>query len=250
MTQVIAVANQKGGVAKTTSVHALGAAFAEIGRKILLIDLDPQASLSFAAGVEDEPETSMHDVMMGRADLADILYESHGLDVAPSSIDLTGAEVHLLTRTGREYVLQQALRPLLDDYDIVLIDCPPSLGILTINGLTAAGEVLIPLQAELLTRRGLGQLLDTVTDVRSFTNPGLKVLGAVITMYDPRTRLGREVIEEIRASHQVDILEPFVPRSVKVAEAPGRGLSVLGHARTSVVATAYRELAATVDKAS
>jgi chromosome partitioning protein len=247
MTRVIAVANQKGGVAKTTTVHALGAALSELGRRILMVDLDPQASLSFATGIEDEPDPSMHDVMMGRSTIADILYESSGVDVAPSSIDLAGAEVHLLTRTGREYVLQRALRPVAEDYDFILIDCPPSLGILTINGLTAASEVLIPLQAELLTQRGLGQLLDTVSDVRSFTNPDLKVLGAVITMFDSRTRLGRDVIDDIRQTHRVDILEPFVPKSVKVAEAPRRGLSVLGHARTSAAAAAYRELASIVD---
>jgi chromosome partitioning protein len=246
---VIAVANQKGGVAKTTTVHALGAALVERNRRVLLVDLDPQASLSYATGVEDEPDPSIHDVMMGRAGIADILYESAGMDVVPSSIDLAGAEVHLLTRTGREYVLQRALRKVQDGYDYVFIDCPPSLGILTINGLTAAGEVLIPLQAELLTRRGLGQLLDTVTDVRSFTNPDLRVIGAVITFYDSRTRLGHEVVAELRENRQITVLEPFIPKSIKVAEAPARGLSILGHARTSPAAQAYRELAEVVERA-
>jgi chromosome partitioning protein len=247
MTRVIAVANQKGGVAKTTTVHTLGAALHELGDTVLMVDLDPQASLSYAAGVEDDPEPSMHDVMMGRAAIADILYESAGLDLAPSSIDLAGAEVHLLTKTGREYVLQRAIRPIADGYDFILIDCPPSLGILTINALTAAQEVLIPLQAELLTRRGLAQLLDTVNDVRSFTNPELSVLGALITLFDSRTRLGREVIEEIRSTLDVEILEPFIPKSVKVAEAPGRGVSILDHARHSKVSEAYRELAAKLE---
>jgi chromosome partitioning protein len=247
MARVLAVANQKGGVAKTTTAHALGAALVEMGRRVLAIDLDPQASLSFATGIVEDPDSSMHDVMMGRASIADILYESAGMDVAPSSIDLAGAEVHLLTRTGREYVLRRALKAVLDDYDYILIDCPPSLGILTINALTAADEVLIPLQAELLTRRGLGQLLDTVADVRSFTNPDLAVAGAVITFYDSRTRLGRDVIAEIDETRSVEILEPFVPRSIKVAEAPGRGRSILDHARTSMVAEAYRELARKLD---
>jgi chromosome partitioning protein len=190
----------------------------------------------------------MHDVMMGRAGIADILYESAGLDLAPSSIDLAGAEVHLLTKTGREYVLERAIRPIVDGYDFILIDCPPSLGILTINALTAAREVLIPLQAELLTRRGLAQLLDTVNDVRSFTNPELSVLGALITLFDSRTRLGREVIDEIRSTLDVEILEPFIPKSVKVAEAPGRGVSILDHARRSKASEAYRELATKLEQ--
>lgn len=242
MVRVIAVANQKGGVAKTTTAHAIGAALVERGRSVLMVDMDPQASLSYAAGADDDPDPSMHDVMMGRAGIADTLYDSAGIDLAPSSIDLAGAEVHLLTRTGREYVLERALRPLRDDYDMVLIDCPPSLGILTINALTAAGEVLVPLQAELLTRRGLVQLLDTVKDVRSFTNPDLEVIGAIITFYDSRTRLGREVIDQLRSSNNIEILEPFIPRSIRVAEAPGRGISILDHARSSNVAVAYREL--------
>ncbi len=243
MSRVIAVANQKGGVAKTTTVHALAAALAERDLSVLMVDLDPQASLSYAAGVEDDPEPSMHDVMMGRALIKDVLYDSAGIDLAPSSIDLAGAEVHLLTKTGREYVLERAIRPIVEHYDYVFIDCPPSLGILTINGLTAAREVLVPLQAELLTRRGLTQLLDTVADVKSFTNPDLEVVGAIITFFDSRTRLGREVIDGIRESHRIEILEPFVPKSVKVAEAPGRGITILDHARSSKAAAAYRDLA-------
>jgi chromosome partitioning protein len=249
MARVIAVANQKGGVAKTTTVHALAAALQERGRAVLMVDLDPQASLSYAAGLDNDPQPSMHEVMMGRAKIADILYDSTGLDLAPSSIDLAGAEVHLLSKTGREYVLERALRQVVDDYEVVFIDCPPSLGILTINALTAAREILVPLQAELLTRRGLAQLLDTVGDVKSFTNPDLEVIGAVITLFDNRTRLGREVVQEIRDSHSIEILEPFIPKSVRVAEAPGRGVSILDHARTSKAATAYRELAEKLEAA-
>jgi chromosome partitioning protein len=134
------------------------------------------------------------------------------------------------------------------EYDYVLIDCPPSLGLLTINGLTAAGEVLVPLQAELLTHRGLGQLLETVADVRNYTNPDLEVLGAIITMFDTRTRLGREVVDTLREEHKIRMFEPFVPKSVKVAEAPGRNVSVLGHASSSSAARAYRELAEEIDR--
>ncbi len=244
MSHVLAVANQKGGVAKTTTVHALAAAMVEQGRTVLCIDLDPQASLSFAMGVADEPDSSMYNVLVERRPITEVLYESNGIDVAPAAIELAGAESRLLTRTGREFVLARALKTLRDEYDVVLLDCPPSLGTITINALTAADEVLIPLQAELLTLRGLAQLLATIDEVRMVTNPDLIVRGAIITMYDSRTRLGREVIAALRNEHEIELLEPFVPKSVRVAEAPGRGLSVLGHAGRNPAAEAYRALAA------
>lgn len=245
--RVITVANQKGGVAKTTTVHAIAAGLVERGRSVLAIDLDPQASLSFAMGVTDEPEPSMHDVMMGRTQITEILYESNGIDLAPSSIDLAGSEVHLLTRTGREFVLQRALRGLVDDYDYVMIDCPPSLGILTINALTVAGEVLIPVQAETLSHRGVGQLLETVEEVKQYTNPDLRVAGVVITMFDSRTNLGQEVVATLKSNHDIHVFDPPIPKSVRVAEAPGRGLSVLSHASTSKPAGAYRRITEEVD---
>lgn len=243
---MIAIANQKGGVAKTTSVHALAAALVERGRSVLAVDLDPQASLTFAMGVEDEPSPSMHEVMLGKATIDDILYESNGIDLGPSSIDLAGAEMHLITRTGREYVLDRALRPM-NGYDTILIDCPPSLGILTINALTAAQEVLIPLQAETLSRRGVDQLLETVGDVRQFTNPHLTVAGVIVTMFDSRTRHGQEQLDALRSDDRIHVFEPPVPKSVRVAEAPGRGLSVLGHARSHPAAVAYRKIAEALD---
>ena len=246
MPRVIAVANQKGGVAKTTSTHALAAALVERGRSVLAVDLDPQASLTFAMGVEDEPSPSMHEVMLGKATVDDILYDSNGIDLAPSSIDLAGAEMNLLTRTGREYVLDRALRSM-QAYDLVLIDCPPSLGILTINALTAAGEVLIPLQAETLSRRGVDQLLETVADVRQFTNPHLTVTGAIVTMFDARTRHSQEQIAALRDDERLRVFEPPIPKSIRVAEAPGRGLSILGHARSHPAAVAYREIAEALD---
>ena len=244
MTAVLAVANQKGGVAKTTTVHSLGDALAELGERVLLVDLDPQASLTYSTGVDpDGLEASLHDVLVGRTPAADVLITRDGVDLLPSSIDLAGAEVHLLTRPGREHHLAKALEPLLGAYDTVLIDCPPSLGILTINGLTAARRVLIPLQCETLSHRGVGQLLETIGDVRSFTNAKLAVQGVIATMYDPRTRLAQETLAKVGVEYGLPVLQPPVPKSVRVAEAPGRGCSVLRHAPRSSSAQAYRELA-------
>ena len=245
MPTVFAVANQKGGVAKTTTVHALGVALAEMGRRVLLIDLDPQGCLTFSVGVDpDDLPKSLHDVFVHRTPAAEVLLKVGDLHVLPATIDLAGTEVHLLTRPGREYALARALDPIKNDYDVILIDCPPSLGVLTINGLTAADEVLVPLQCETLSHRGVGQLLETIDDVRSFTNPNLKVRGVIATMFDGRTRLGREVLDDVRTTYGIAVLEPPVPKSVRVAEAPGKGRSVLQHARRSASADAYRSLAA------
>ena len=255
MTRVVAIANQKGGVAKTTSTHALGVAMAERGKKILLVDLDPQASLTWACGVDpDLLEVSIHDVLLKRAKAEDAIVALPApsplkegkpgvLHLLPSTIDLAGAELNLLTKTGREYVLRKALSKVSERYDRVLIDCPPSLGILTINGLTAADEVLIPLQCESLSQRGVGQLLETIEDVRDYTNEDLEVIGAIATLFDGRTKLAHQVVAQVRSPYDIKVLEPFVPKSVKVAEAPARGRSVLTHAPKSRSAQAYRELA-------
>jgi chromosome partitioning protein len=246
MTRVVAVANQKGGVAKTTTVHSLGVALAQMGRRVLLVDLDPQASLTWSAGIDpDALDRSMHEVLLRRTKAADAVMatEVEGLSVLPSTIDLAGAEMHLLTKTGREYVLRKALDRVVDDYDVVLIDCPPSLGILTINGLTAAGEVIIPLQCESLGQRGVTQLMETIDDVRSYTNRDLKVRGVIATLFDGRTKLAHQVVDEVRETHGLEVFDPPVPKSVKVAEAPGRGRSVLEHAPRSKGAVAYRDLA-------
>ena len=240
----MAVANQKGGVAKTTTVHSLGAALAEQGVRTLLVDLDPQACLTWSTGTDpDALERSMHDVLLGRCDASDAIVKANDVQLLPSTIDVAGAEVHLLSKTGREYVLRRALEPLLSEYDAVLIDCPPSLGICTINGLTAASEVLIPLQCETLSQRGVGQLLETVDDVRSYTNEHLAVRGVIATMYDGRTKLSANVVDEVRERYGLDVIDPPVPKSVRVAEAPGRGRSVLTHASSSKAAEAYRQLA-------
>ena len=208
-------------MAKTTTVLTLGAALAERGIRVLLVDLDPQACLTFSTGIDPEDlDRSLHDVLVNRQPASEILLKVRDVHLLPASIDLAGAEVHLLSRPGREYVLARAIEPLKVDYDVVLIDCPPSLGILTVNGLTAADQVLVPLQCETLSQRGV-----------------------VATMFDSRTRLGREVLAGMNDRYGLEVLEPPVPKSVRVAEAPGRGCSVLDHAPDSGAADAYRRLA-------
>jgi chromosome partitioning protein len=244
--KVIAVANQKGGVAKTTTVLSLGAAMAEQGHRVLVVDLDPQACLTYSLGFDpDELSSSLHDVLVRRAKAADVRVEVTavpGLSLIPATIDLAGAEVHLLSRTGREHVLARALQPVLVDHDIVMIDCPPSLGVLTINGLSAAEAVLVPLQCEALSHRGVGQLLETIEDVRQFANEKLRVLGVVPTMYDGRTTHARQVLAEVEERYSLPVFSPPVPKSIRFAEAPALGRTVLQHAPSSPGAAAYRAL--------
>lgn len=251
MARVVAIANQKGGVAKTTTVHSLGFALAELGRRVLLVDLDPQACLTFSVGINpDMLEHSLHDVFVRTLKVADArraVDGAVGLDILPSTIDLAGSEVHLLTRTGREHVLDRALATVRDDYDIILIDCPPSLGVLTINGLTAASEVLIPLQCEALSHRGVGQLLETIDDVRMFANAQLEVRGVIATMYDERTRHGRSVLEDVKERYGLPVLEPPVKKSIRFAEAPQFGRCIIQHAPASPGAASYRALARELD---
>ena len=251
MARVLAVANQKGGVAKTTTVHALGFAFSGLGRRVLLVDLDPQACLTFSVGLDpDGLDNSLHDVLVRKMKVADARQRVEGvegLDILPSTIDLAGSEVHLLTRTAREHVLQRALVPVLEEYDLVLIDCPPSLGILTINGLTAAAEVLVPLQCEALSHRGVGQLLETVSDVRMFANADLKVRGVIATMYDGRTVHGRSVLDDMQKRYGLDLIGPPVRKSIRFAEAPGMSRCILQHAPGSQGAEAYRAIAKILD---
>jgi len=250
MLKVVAVANQKGGVAKTTTVQCLGVALAESGHRVLLIDLDPQACLTYSFGFDPDLLTSsLHDVLVRREKLADVrveISEVPGLSLIPATIDLAGAEVHLLSRTGREHVLARALQPVLGEHDVVLIDCPPSLGVLTINGLTAAEAVVIPLQCEALSHRGVGQLLETIEDVRQFANGSLQVLGVIATMYDGRTTHSRKVLCEVKDRYALPVFEPPVPKSVRFAEAPETGRSVLQYASGSPGSAAYRQLAARV----
>ena len=246
MTTTLAIANQKGGVAKTTTVASLGAALAELGHRVLLVDLDPQACLTFSLGIDPEDlELSLHHVLTkGLAVTEVIVTTEEGVDLLPATIELARAEADLLTRTGREHALKTALEDLGGEgYDWVLLDCPPSLGILTVAALTAAEAVLIPLQCETLSHRGVGQLLDTVHDVRRFTNRGLQVWGVLPTLYDGRTNHSRRVLETISETYDLDVIEPPIPKTIKFAEAPAAGRSILRTARSSKGSRAYREVA-------
>jgi chromosome partitioning protein len=246
-TRILAIANQKGGVAKTTTVASLGAALAESGQRVLLVDLDPQACLTFSLGIDPEDlELSVHHVLTKGLDAAEVIIATDdGVDLLPATIELARAEADLLTRTGREHVVKMALEDL-EGYDWVLLDCPPSLGVLTVAALTAAQGVLIPLQCETLSHRGVGQLLDTVHDVRRFTNRKLEVWGVLPTLYDGRTNHARAVLENISATYHLDVIEPPIPKSIRFAEAPAAGRSILSTTRSHRGAEAYRAVAASL----
>jgi chromosome partitioning protein len=252
MTTTLAIANQKGGVAKTTSVASIGAALAELGHRVLLVDLDPQACLTFSLGIDPEDlELSVHHVLTKGLDATEVIIETDdGVDLLPATIELARAEADLLTRTGREHVIKTALEDLDDEaaYDWVLLDCPPSLGVLTVAALTAANGVLVPLQCETLSHRGVGQLLDTVHDVRRFTNRKLEVWGVLPTLYDGRTTHSRTVLETISETYELEVVEPPIPKTIKFAEAPAAGRSILSTSRSSKGAKAYREVAANLVK--
>ncbi len=244
-TRVLAVANQKGGVAKTTTVASLGAALAQRGKQVLLVDLDPQASLTFSLGVDpEELDLSVRGVLLGEKDPSDVIVVTdEAVHLLPSTIELAQAEETLATRTGREQRLRVALETVAGDYDWIILDCPPSLGVLTAAALTAATDLLIPLQCETLAHRGVGQLLDTVHDVRTFTNPDLRILGVLPTAYDGRTKHARAVLDAITTSYELAVVEPPIPRTVRFAEAPAYGQSILRTAAKHRGAQAYREVA-------
>ena len=249
MTRVLAVANQKGGVAKTTTVASLGAALVAEGQRVLLVDLDPQGCLTFSLGSDpDKLPVSVHEVLLGDVEpSAALVHTQEGMSLLPANIDLAGAEAMLLMRAGREYALKRALDKLASEgsehrFDVVIIDCPPSLGVLTLNGLTAADEVIVPLQCETLAHRGVGQFLRTVADVQQITNPKLKLLGALPTLFDSRTTHSRDVLFDVADRYDLPVLSPPIPRTVRFAEASASGSSVLA-GRKNKGASAYRELA-------
>ncbi len=238
------MANQKGGVAKTTTVASLGAAIADAGKRVLLVDLDPQGCLTFSLGTDpDKLPVSVHEVLLGEVEPSAVLVSTpEGMTLMPANIDLAGAEAMLLMRAGREYALKRALDKIDGDFDVVIIDCPPSLGVLTLNGLTAADEVIVPLQCETLAHRGVGQFLRTVGDVQAITNPKLTLLGALPTLYDARTTHSRDVLVDIADRYGMRVLAPPIPRTVRFAEASASGSSVLA-GRKNKGAGAYKDLA-------
>ncbi len=251
--RVLAVANQKGGVGKTTTAVNLGACLAELGFRVLVCDLDPQANASTGLGVraggrngaDGSEGPSMYDVLLNDVPLEDCLEPSavRHLFVAPATVDLAGAEIELVPAFSRELRLKRALEPVLGQFDYVLIDCPPSLGLLTVNGLAAASEVLVPIQCEYYALEGLGQLLRNVQLVQRNLNPPLEVSTIVMVMYDARTKLAEQVVSEVRAHFGDVVCRVVVPRTVRLSEAPSFGQPIIAFDPTSRGAVAYRELA-------
>jgi chromosome partitioning protein len=244
--RVIAIANQKGGVGKSTTAVNLGACLAEVGQRVLVIDLDPQGNASTGVGIgHSDREVTIYEVLTAGSDMHGAILETEvpGLAVVPSTIDLAGAEIELVSQFSREARLARALESVRGDYDFILLDCPPSLGLLTVNALTAAAELIVPIQCEYYALEGLGQLLKNVRLVQQNVNPRLRLTGIVMTMFDSRTKLADQVVAEVRAYFGPRVYDSIIPRSVRLAEAPGFGKTILQYDPASKGAKAYRGLA-------
>lgn len=246
MGKMIAIGNQKGGVGKTTSTVNLGAALAYLGKKVLIIDSDSQGNASSGLGVSRaEIDTTLYEVLVNQADIKEAILPTSrdNLWIVPSNISLAAAELELVTIPGREDRLKEAVASIRDDYDYILIDCPPSLGQLAINAFTASDTILIPVQAEYYALEGLTQLLNTIRLVQKTYNPDLRIEGVLITMLDARTNLGFEVVEEVKKYFQEKVYQTMIPRNIRLSEAPSYGLSIIDYDLKSRGAQKYIELA-------
>lgn len=246
MGKVISIANQKGGVGKTTSAINMAASLAAIEHTTLIIDIDPQSNTTSGLGIESKTvSNSIYEVMVGGVDATDAIRETElpFLDLIPSHINLVGAEIEMIDRQERERILQKAITGLREEYDFIIIDCPPSLGLLTINSLTASDSVIIPVQCEYFALEGLGQLLNTIKIVRQHLNTGLEIEGVLLTMYDTRTRLSDQVAEEVRKYFDDRVFDTVINRNVRLAEAPSFGKPALLYDSTSTGAKNYLALA-------
>ena len=251
MSRIIAIANQKGGVGKTTTVINLSASLAELGKKVLTIDMDPQGNTSSGLGLDkDNLEMTVYQLMIGECELTECRYASvvDGVDVLPATVHLAGAEVELIGIPKSQYILKNGIAGVRDEYDYVLIDCPPSLNLLTINAMTAADAVLVPIQCEYYALEGLSQLLYTIGLVQKRLNPKLEIEGVVFTMYDARTNLSMQVVENVKENLRQNIYKTIIPRNVRLAEAPSHGLPINLYDSRSAGAEAYRQLAKEVVK--
>ena len=246
MGRIIAVANQKGGVGKTTTVINLSASLAELGKKVLTIDMDPQGNTSSGVGIDkDNVANTVYQLMIEECEPEECIYASvmDGVDVIPSTVHLAGAEVELLGTKDSQFILRNKVVGLESEYDFIIIDCPPSLNILTINAMTTAGSVLVPIQCEYYALEGLSQLLYTIDLVKKSLNKDLSIEGVVFTMYDARTNLSLQVVENVKENLKQNIYKTIIPRNVRLAEAPSHGLPINIYDTRSAGAESYRQLA-------